>query len=82
MTEHPKTGFAFHVGLVSLIVPVLGPVVWGAANRALVDVQRDPSRFGLTSRLVWGRRFGIASTVLLGAILCLGLFGGQPISAP
>lgn len=82
MTEHPRTGFAFHVGLVSLIVPVLGPVVWVAASQAIADVQRSPGHFGPTSRLVWGRRFGVVATALLVAILCLGIVGGQSVSGP
>lgn len=72
----------FRLGLSSLVVPILGPYVWLTASRALGAEDREPRATGRTPRLVWGRRFGIAASVILVGIVATVLLGGQPVEAP
>ena len=75
-----RADLALRLGLLSLLVPVLGPFVWLSAARALdrQEAESTPER----RRLVRARWLGMISTVLLVGIASVGLLAGQPVAGP
>ncbi len=63
--EHPQAGTIRALGLVSLFVPVLGPVAWVQARRALAEIDAEPGRYLNRSAVATGRTLGVVGTVLL-----------------
>lgn len=73
MTDDAHAAAMLRLGLLSLLVPLLGPIVWLQARRALQDGPRD-------ARLVWARRLGIVATLVLLAFPAYALLGGARVT--
>lgn len=76
MSQHPAATGALLLGIASILVPVLGPFAWMHGKRVAREV--EASRLDGPAAALWGRNLGIVATVLLVAILGLGLFAGVP----
>jgi hypothetical protein len=82
VVDQSRADLMLRLGLLSLVVPILGPFVWLSASRALGADNRESRTAAQTSRLVWGRRLGVAASVILVSFLAVGLVGGQAVEAP
>lgn len=74
MTEQ-QAGWMFRLGLLSLLVPVMGPVVWLSAERAL----RTETDAHASSRLRPARVLAIVSTCVLLGVVAFVVLGGEPV---
>lgn len=76
MTRHPAATGALLLGMASILVPVLGPFAWMHGRRVAREV--DASRLDGLAAAVAGRNLGLVGTLLLVAVLGIGLFAGVP----
>ncbi|MFT4265180.1 MAG: hypothetical protein QM572_17495 [Nocardioides sp.] len=76
-----RSDIALAVGIVSVVVPVLGPPAWvyGARAVSVIDSGREP---GDRERARMGRRLAQIGTALLVMGLALGLFFSSPVPQP
>jgi hypothetical protein len=73
--EHPQGTLILILGILSLVcIQILGPVAWIMGNKALAEIDANPSMFSNRSAVNAGRICGIISTVLLVLGILLGIF--------
>lgn len=66
--EHPQGSTILVLGILSLVVcAVLGPVAWGMGNKAIREMDAQPTvQFSNRGNVTAGRICGIISTALIG----------------
>lgn len=73
--EHPQGTLILILGILSLVcIQLLGPVAWIMGNKALAEIDANPSMFSNRSTVNAGRICGIISTVFLVLGIILGIF--------
>ena len=72
--DHPDGTVVLVLGILSLVVcSILGPFAWSKGNKALRQIDRDPSRYRNRGTVQAGRILGIVTSFLLALSILAGV---------